>query len=98
MRKRCPNCGIRLPIYVIRRSFTCPRCRTALLANTTRPIIFAWLAWSLMDFALQSILYSTLGYTWWPGISLRIAASVTVAIALVWVIFSVFVKVRQARR
>lgn len=51
-----------------------------------------------MDFALQSILYSTLGYTWWPGISLRIAASVTVAIALVWVIFSVFVKVRQARR
>ena len=81
-------------MYVIRRSFTCPYCRTALLANTTRPIIFAWLAWSLMDFALQSIIYSTVGYTWWPGITLRIVASAVLGFAMVWAIFSVFVKVR----
>lgn len=83
-------------MYVIRRSFTCPYCRTNLLANTTRPIIFAWLAWSLADFALQSIIYSNLGYTWWPGITLRIVASVAVGFVLVWAIFSVFVKVRIA--
>ena len=83
-------------MYVIRRSFTCPNCHAALLANTTRPIIFAWLTWSLMDFALQSIIYLHLGYTWWPGITLRIVASVAVGIVLVWAIFSVFVKVRAA--
>ncbi|MEO8005798.1 MAG: hypothetical protein ABI771_12875 [Betaproteobacteria bacterium] len=92
----CPNCSNRLPTHVIRKVFVCPYCRSGLLANTTLPIIFAWLSWSLMDFALQSFVYSYFGYEWWPGIVTRIAASALMGFTLIWVIFSVFVKVRAA--
>lgn len=95
MSLRCPNCNKSLPVQIIRRSFACPSCRARLVANTTLPIIAAWLAWSIMDIGLQSAIYSRFGYEWWPGITVRMVASGLVGLALIWVIFSVFVKVRR---
>jgi hypothetical protein len=95
---RCPDCKKHLPVHIVRKSFTCPSCGAALAANTTLPLICAWLAWSLMDFGMQPEIYSRFGYAWWPGMTLRVVASLLVALALIWVIFSVFVKVRRESR
>ena len=96
MSLRCPHCDKRLSVQIIRKSFACPYCGTGLTAKTTLPIIFTWLAWSIMDFGLQSEIYSRLGYEWWPGMTARVLASLLSALTLIWVIFSVFVKVRRA--
>ncbi len=91
-----PNCDKRLPVHIVRKSFSCPYCGTGLAAKTTLPIIFAWLAWSIMDIGLQPAIYAQFGFDWWPGMTMRVLASLLVALALIWVIFSVFVKVRRA--
>ncbi len=96
MSLRCPNCHKRLPVYIVRKSFACPYCGTDLIAKTTLPIISAWLAWSILDIGVQPAIYSHFGFDWWPGMTMRVLASLLVALTLIWVIFSVFVKVRRA--
>jgi hypothetical protein len=49
-----------------------------------------------MDFGMQPEIYSRFGYAWWPGMTVRILASLLVALTLIGVIFSVFVIVRRA--
>ena len=96
MSLRCPNCDKHLPVRIVRKVFNCPYCGTALTAKTTVPIIFAWLSWAILDFGLQPEIYSRLGYEWWPGMTARVLASLLIALTLIWVIFSAFVKVRRA--
>lgn len=57
MTVKCPQCRTVLNPFAIRHHFKCMTCRAELEGNRTAALIFAVLAWFVLDAVLRLVLY-----------------------------------------